>query len=78
MATPFNLKWSDPIVAKVFARNSVGESAESVQGEGAFIMTVPDAPFNLKNDAEITSMNQVGLVWEQGNENGSKILSYEV
>ena len=78
MATPFNLKWSDPVVAKVFARNSVGESAESVQGEGAFIMTVPDAPFNLKNDAEITSMNQVGLVWEQGNENGSKILSYEV
>lgn len=52
---PFNLPWGSSIYAKVTAVNVYGNSLESVEGNGAKILTVPDAPVNLANNAALTS-----------------------
>lgn len=44
---PFNLFEGDHIYAKVSAINDYGESVTSPVGDGASLLVVPDAPFNL-------------------------------
>ena len=60
---PFSLAWGDSVYAKVTAMNLYGSSLESSVGNGAVLLTVPDAPLNLANEASVTSASQIGLNW---------------
>jgi hypothetical protein len=44
---PFNLPWGSSIYVKIIAYNLYGDSFESQVGNGAIIMTIPDAPTDL-------------------------------
>lgn len=50
-ASPFSLNWGDSVYAKVQATNIKGVSEESDAGNGAKIVTSPDAPSNLQEDS---------------------------
>jgi len=54
-AAPFSHPWGASIYAKVVAINLVGESIESAEGNGAVILTTPDAPVSLQDDLPVTS-----------------------
>lgn len=69
-ASPFSLAWGSSIYASVAALNTYGTSPASTGGNGAVILTVPDAPLSLANNPLITSGSQVGLSWAQGLSNG--------
>lgn len=45
-AAPYSLDYADPIYAKVSATNIKGTSLESDEGNGASIISEPDAPIN--------------------------------
>jgi hypothetical protein len=76
---PFVLPWGASVYAKVNAINVVGASDYSQVGNGAIILTIPDAPLNLSDDVLITSLHQIGLQWYQGYENGgTPVLDYRV
>jgi len=78
-AAPFYLNWGASVYATVVAGNVVGESATSTAGNGAVILTVPDAPINLQNVALVTNAQQVGLTWLAGVANGvSPVIDYRV
>jgi hypothetical protein len=47
ISDPFNLEWGLGIYSKIIATNSLGDSIESNPGNGAHIITNPDAPLNL-------------------------------
>lgn len=46
----FNLAWGSEVYAKISAVNMYGESELSEEGNGAVIITAPDAPINLMLD----------------------------
>ena len=78
-AEPYNLPWGSHIFARVIATNVIGESLPSDEGNGAQILTNPDAPLNLQNEASITQANQIGLTWSEGTDNGgSSVIDYTV
>jgi hypothetical protein len=52
---PYHLPWGSSIFAKVIAINSIGNSAVSDAGNGAVILTNPDAPTDLANVPAITT-----------------------
>jgi hypothetical protein len=52
---PFALAWGDEVYAKIIATNIYGDSLVSDPGNNAIILTVPDAPVSLANNAVITS-----------------------
>lgn len=52
---PFHYYWGDSIWARVVAVNVIGESVVSADGNGAIILTKPDAPVNLQNVPLITA-----------------------
>lgn len=49
-AAPFSLDWGDALFAYVVATNVYGDSADSPAGNGAILITYPDAPVNLLED----------------------------
>lgn len=55
--------WGNHIYAKIEAINAVGASATSPDGNGALILTYPDAPVNLANDPSVTSTTQIKMTW---------------
>jgi len=66
------------VYIKVRANNIVG-SSEYLLGNGAILVTIPDAPLNLADVPAITSMSQVGLAWTDGLEDGgSPVIDYRV
>ena len=76
---PFNLPWGASVFAKVSAINAYGTSLESALGNGATILTVPDAPINLVEVASLTKGTQVGLSWSEGEMNGgADVIDYRV
>lgn len=78
-AVPYNLNWGDSIYAKVKAINSFGESEFSAEGNGAVILTNPDAPVNLVEDYATKTESRIGLEWEDGASNGgATIQDYRV
>ena len=78
-ASPFNLAWGSSVYATVFATNIVNPSSTSNVGNGAIIVTNPDAPLNLVNVPAITSATTIGLSWNVGAANGgSPVLDYRV
>lgn len=46
----FNLEWGTSVYVKLVAVNSYGDSVLSEEGNGAVIITSPDAPINLALD----------------------------
>jgi hypothetical protein len=60
-SAPFNLPWGSSVFAKVSATNLYGTSDESLQGNGAVILTVPDAPRSVQDDPLVTSGTQIAL-----------------
>ena len=53
---PFEIPWATSVWATVMAENIYGKSGTSEPGNGATIVTVPDAPLNLRNNPSVTSM----------------------
>jgi hypothetical protein len=49
-ASPYLLTLGDSVYATVSATNLYGESSSSAVGNGATIVTVPDAPINLADN----------------------------
>lgn len=65
--------------AKIVAINIYGESAQSVDGNGAVMIIVPDAPINLKNDPSVTNRYKIKFSWEPGfSDGGTPVLDYRV
>jgi hypothetical protein len=62
-AQPFNVDGGDSIYAKVSALNVYGESAQSIEGNGAVYNRYPDAPLNVAEDITVRSYTQDGLTW---------------
>jgi hypothetical protein len=76
---PFNLPWGTEIFVKVTATNMKGNSRESKPGRGAIITTTPDAPVNLDENFSQRTKTTLGLIWDQGVENGGDvILDYRI
>lgn len=51
----------------------------SIVGTGAKILTNPDAPLNLLNEATITLATQIGIKWTIGvKDGGSPVIDYRV
>mgnify|MGYP002636778377 CR=1 FL=1 len=76
---PFYLDWGSSVYVIVVATNIVGDSLPSSEGNGAVIVTVPDAPINVENVPAITSGNQIGLTWSPGLvEGGSPLIDYRI
>jgi len=61
--SPYLLDWGSSIWAKVAASNVYGISDYSEEGNGAIILTVPDAPIQLSNNPLVTTMSRIGIVW---------------
>ena len=79
LASPYNIVGGDSIYAKVTASNIIGESDQSVEGNGAYYSTIPDAPINIAEDITERTSNNIGLTWSEGASNGGyTILSYRV
>ena len=76
---PFEIEWATSVWATVQAHNSYGSSGVSEQGNGAIIVTIPDAPVNLRNDFEVSTANQIKIMWDDGAFNGGKpVTDYRV
>lgn len=73
------MDWGVSVHAKVIAINVVGSSTSSLDGNGAIIVTVPDAPINLENDVAVTTGEQIGLTWSAGvGAGGSPLIDYRI
>ena len=65
--------------AKVLATNLVGSSAFSDIGNGAHLLTLPDAPTDLSNVESITNKDQIGMTWNEGAANGgTPVIDYRI
>jgi hypothetical protein len=73
--TPFNIEWGSSIYAKVIATNQYGDSEISDVGNGAIIITYPDAPLNLREDRSIRDSSTLGLLWDEGESNGGNSIT---
>ena len=79
MSPPFDLPWGSEINAYIVAYNIYGDSVDSAIGNGAKIVTYPDAPINLENDQAATSSTQIGFTWQDGSSDGGTIvLDYQI
>ena len=78
-AAPYNLPWGSSIYATVAATNVVGSSTASAPGYGAVILTNPDPPISLSNNAAITNSAVIGLTWTAPTAvGGTPIINYRV
>ena len=57
MAIPFNLPWGSSIYVKVSAINAVGTGPDSNLGNGAIIVTSPDAPLSVSDNPAVTTVS---------------------
>ena len=79
ISSPFNLAWGDDVYAKISATNEKGSSSQSSAGNGAIIITYPDAPLNLVEKASARTYYTLGLSWSEGVANGgTAVLDYRV
>lgn len=59
------------------AQNAYGYSDPSLTGNGAIILTVPDAPVSLLEDIALKSATSIALTWNEGPTNGgSAVIDY--
>ena len=64
--SPFSLPWGSSVIARVTALNAYGSSLESLDGNGAIILTSPDAPQSLVEVANQRAATSLGLSWSAG------------
>ncbi len=74
LAAPFSLPWGSSIYTRVTAINAVGSSISSNDGNGAVILTVPDAPVSLANNAAATTATIIAMTWSPGASNGGTVI----
>jgi len=73
------LPWGSDVYAIVSASNVYGTSAFSTPGNGAVILTVPDAPVGFEELKTNKSPTTIGLQWLDGtNDGGRPVLDYTV
>jgi hypothetical protein len=78
-ASIYYIEWGSSINAKVIATNDYGDSVESAVGNGAVILTNPDAPLSLSEVYAERTATSLGLSWSEGAENGgSPVIDYTV
>lgn len=78
-SSPFNLIEGDHVYVKIIASNVYGDSWYSTVGNGASIWVVPDAPLFLTNNVEITNAYEIGLLWQEGiNNGGTEVLDFRI
>lgn len=79
MSPPFNLVWGQSVFAVVTATNIVNSSDESLPGNGAVLVTYPNAPTSLANDPLTTDATKIRVTWLAPVFNGgSPVLDYRV
>jgi hypothetical protein len=78
VAAPFSLDWGDSVIAKVLAVNAYGESLESVEGNGAVILTYPDAPIDVLEVVADRSKSSLGISWTAPFAGGDTSLVYRI
>ena len=80
VAEPFLLERGDSVFAVVVATNPIGgDSVQSEAGNGATIISAPDAPLNLAEDSALRTISTLGLTWSDGaSDGGAPILDYRV
>jgi hypothetical protein len=73
------LNLGDSINVKVIATNVKGDSLESPIGNGATVITSPDAPVNLLENTAFRNPTTLGLTWSEGlNNGGATVTEYRV
>jgi len=78
-ASPYNLPWGSSIFATVAAINLMGTSLTSAEGNGAIILSKPDAPINLQQDFMNSNAYSLAFTWSDGYSNGgTPIIDYRV
>jgi len=75
---PFNLPWGSSIQIQVVAYNIYGNSVSSVIGNGAIILTVPDAPTSLAENTSLRGVRQLSVTWSQGYAGGTPVIDYTI
>lgn len=65
-ATPFSHSWGSSIHAKVIAMNMYGDSEFSETGNGAIILTYPDAPTNFQENYSLRTATELAFSWNEG------------
>jgi hypothetical protein len=77
--SPISLAWGVSVHAYVVASNGIGNSVASTVGNGAYILTYPDSPLNLSNNALLTTASQITLTWSPGASTGGvPVLTYDL
>jgi cellulose 1,4-beta-cellobiosidase len=67
------------VFAKISATNEKGTSSQSSAGNGAVIITYPDAPTSLQENAAVRTYSTVGLTWTASATNGgTPVLDYRI
>lgn len=75
----YNLPWGASVWAKVTAYNLYGPSEESPEGNGARILTIPDAPVSLTETVSQRSATSITFSWLAGaTTGGDPILDYRI
>lgn len=78
-ASPFALTAGEEVFAKIVATNVKGDSDDSLDGNGAVIITLPDAPINLAEDITQRTVSDLAVTWNSGaSDGGSTIIDYRV
>lgn len=71
--------WGASIYAKVVATNAYGASTISSEGNGAVILTTPDAPLNFAEVVSSKTSSSITVEWSEGSANGgTPVLDYQV
>lgn len=76
---PFSLEWGTSVYAKVIAYNFYGDSEVSAAGNGAVIITYPDAPLDVIEVVESRTPTSITIQWTEGFANGgSPVIDYRI
>ncbi len=78
-APQFSLPWGSSVYVKVIAANVYGSSVESLPGNGATIITLPDAPISLTENTQVRDITTLGITWSNGvSDGGLAVLDYRL
>jgi hypothetical protein len=78
-ATPFSLEWGSSINARIVATNIYGDSDQSVEGNGAVMITYSDPPINLQESVHDRTPTSITFGWDNAPMNGgSTVIDYRI
>jgi hypothetical protein len=70
IGSSFQHPWGSSIYAKIVAYNTYGYSSESADGNGAIILTYPDAPISVAETVASRTPTTISITWSLGSSNG--------